>query len=788
MSRRSLARRSASLVATVALALAARGTPVRLDIPAQSTAHALIALSRQTSIELLFVYSDLKHARSPVLHGEFEPADALVRLLAGTGYAARVSSEGKFYIVADRAAPAPTVARATRPAGVAAAPAVVDSEPVKLADYVVTPSRFGISEDLAPRAATFTHDEIARLPQLGEDVFRAIARVPGLSGSDFSAKFWVRGAANDKILTRLDGNTLIEPFHLKDLGGALSVIDLETVSRLDLITGGFTSEYGDRLAGVMLLETDRPVASRPRTTLGLSLMGARGTSRGTFADGRGAWLASLRLGYPDVSLEIANAEELTPRYHDAFAKVEYDLDANHTLAVSVLSSRDRLRYLNPNDSTMLASHYRDDYAWLRWQARFGAGVSADTALGVAALAWNRSTRPTPGASGSNLLHNLDDQRRLDQLTLRQDWTVESGAGTLFRAGFEAARGSATYRYGSTVDSLRAVNGVAVVDRVTRDLARDADGRSFGIYAAWRQRLGEHVVAETGLRQDRQSWTGGGGLSPRVNLAAHYGATTLRAAWGVYRQAQGLHDLPVRDGETTFQTGERATHVVLGLDRVLRPGLVARAEVFQRRVADPLAHWENLVNPLRLAGELEYDRVRLAPTAGRAQGAEASLRGTGPRLRWSASYAWTRAEEALGGRWLPVARDQRHTVTLDGTWSPNARWDFSAAWQYRSGWPTTHFIYDTASLNNGGTLFTPRLLAPLGARLPGYHRLDLRVTRIWRGPSSTVRAFIDLFNVYGAGNVFRYDARIEGAGTTFRITRTPQKSLPLLPSAGVQWDF
>ena len=32
----------------------------------------------------------------------------------------------------------------------------------------------------------------------------------------------------------------------------------------------------------------------------------------------------------------------------------------------------------------------------------------------------------------------------------------------------------------------------------------------------------------------------------------------------------------------------------------------------------------------------------------------------------------------------------------------------------------------------------------------------------------MRAFIDLFNVYGAGNVFRYDARIEGAGTTFRV--------------------
>lgn len=775
-------------LASAALALTAFASPVRVDIPAQSTARALIALSRQTSIELLFVYSDLKAAQSPALHGEFEPAEALARLLAGTRYAARVSPQGKFYIVRDHGAAAPTVARATRPVEATSSGLAVESETVRLADYVVTPSRFGISEDLAPRAATFTHDEIARLPQLGEDVFRAVARVPGLSGSDFSAKFWIRGAANEKVLTRLDGNTLIEPFHLKDLGGALSMIDLETVSRLDLLTGGFTSEYGDRIAGVMLMETDRPVAPRRQTTLGLSVMGARGTSRGTFADGRGAWLASVRLGYPDVSLEIANAEELTPRYHDAFAKAEFDITPDHTLSVSVLSARDRLRYLNPNDLTTLHSRYRDDYAWLRWQARFGAGVSADTTLATAALDWNRTTRTVPNRSGVLLRRDLDDRRTLRQVTLRQDWSVETGPRTLLRAGFEAARGSATYRYDSIREDYRAQNGVAVIDRAVRDLDRDADGNTFGLYAAWRQRVGGPLVAETGLRYDRQSQAGGAGLSPRVNLAANFGATTLRAAWGVYRQAQGLHELPVRDGETAFQPAERATHLVLGVDRVLRPGVVLRAEVFERRVDHPLAHWENLVNPLRLAGEIEYDRVRLAPSAARARGAELSLRGTGARLRWSASYAWTRAEEEFAAGWLPVARDQRHTLMLDGTWSPNERWDVSAAWQYRSGWPITDYTYDAAPLLNGGTLFTPRLGPAFAERLPGYHRLDLRVTRIWRGPHATVRAFVDLFNVYGASNGFRRNASIQGAGTTFRIVRSLEKSLPLLPSAGVQWDF
>lgn len=769
-------------------AAALSAAPVRLDLPAQDAARSLMVLTRQSDLEVVFLYEDLKRVQSPALRGEFEPEQALERLLAGTGFAARAATAGRFVVV-PAARPAPR--RERRAVSVEAAmtvPADADTPPVRLESFVVTPSRFGITENLSPRTATFTHDEVARLPQLGEDVLRAVSHVPGLAGSDFSAKFWVRGAPFEKVLTRLDGGTLIEPFHMKDLGGALSVIDLETVARLDLITGGFTAEFGDRLAGVLLMETDRPVDSRPRTTLALSLMGARGTNRGTFAEGRGAWVVSGRLGYPDLSLEMADAEELTPRYHDAFAKVEYDVTPDHTLAVAMLHSRDRMQYLHLNDRIAQDSRTRDDYAWLRWQGAFGERVRADTVLGGAWLGWNRASRRVPGGGGIQTERRLDDRRRLAQASLRQDWTVQFGDAALLRAGFEIAHADMEYRFDSRHETLRGVNGTVVIDSATRAIDHAVGGRTAGLHASWRQRIGSRVVVEPGLRFDRASHgPDSAGVSPRLNVAANFGPTTWRAAWGVYRQAPGVHELPVMDGETRFAATEEARQFVFGVDRRVRPGLALRAEYFQRTVDRPRPHWENLVNPLRIAGELDFDRVRLAPTDARARGVELSLRGTGERTRWSASYAWARAEEELAGRWRPVIRDQRHTFRLDGTWSPNERWDFSAAWQFRSGWPTTAYSYRIVPLN-AGALYEPQLGEPLAERLPSYHRLDVRVTRIWRRPRSTVRVFVDVFNAYGARNPFRYDVRLRGTATQIDQVREVERSLPILPSAGVQWDF
>ena len=118
---------------------------------------------------------------------------------------------------------------------------VVTEPPVKLAEFVVAPSRFGVADIATTVAASLTASELEVLPQVGDDLFRSIARLPGLAADDVSAQFWVRGAPHSEVLARLDGVDLLEPFHLKDVDGALSIVDPAIIRWLDLSTGGVSA-------------------------------------------------------------------------------------------------------------------------------------------------------------------------------------------------------------------------------------------------------------------------------------------------------------------------------------------------------------------------------------------------------------------------------------------------------------------------------------------------------------------------------------------------------------------
>ena len=655
--------------------------------------------------------------------------------------------------------------------------------PTKLAEVVVTPSRFGVADTATSVAATLTARELEVLPQIGDDLYRSIARLPGLAADDVSARFWVRGAPQGELLARLDGVDLIEPFHLKDVDGALSIIDPATIRWLELSTGGFAAEHGDKLAGVLTMETKSE--ARPLTTLSLSLTGVGGLKQGAFAGGRGRWMVSARRGYPDLALRVSGRDDrISPRYYDLTAKVEYDLAPTHTVSLHLLHAGDGFRYDRINLPS-LSSSYASDYAWARWRGAFGPNVK-----GEAVVSWTRSEWNRDGTGRSDgFPFSLHDRRQMDLAALRQDWSYQLGETAILRAGFDAKTGGADYDYNLSHQRTAVSNGNQVVqtDRVATQLARD--GQAYGPFVSAKVRPLRALVVEPGLRFDRHDYTGDSAWSPRLNAALTLGRATVRAAWGDYRQSQGLHEISVADGERTFQRGERAEHRVLGVEYPVARAVALRVEAYERLTTRPRPRWENLDNIYDLFPEAQTDRVLLTPTEARARGVEVLLssRGASP-LRWNASYALARTEEQIAGQWRPRARDQRHTFYTDATYVLNPRWEFSAAWHFHTGWPTTDVVYSLAPLTNGRRLLVSANGPVYGVRLPDYHRLDLRATRRFKLRHGEVRAFVDIFNVYDRTNLLGYDHRVTVTGTQVTDTRKTRDQLPLLPSIGVSWQF
>lgn len=633
-----------------------------------------------------------------------------------------------------------------------------------LADIVVTPGRSALRGRAIQSQATLSTEDLAVLPQLGEDLYRAITRLPGMASSEYTARFWLRGAPEQELLVRLDGVDLVEPFHLKDFDGALSIIDATTIGRLDLTSGGFTSEYGDRLTGVLDMETVHPSAERTRHSIGLSVASVRLASQGGVRNGRGEWLVAARRGYLDLGLKlIGNDIQLSPRYYDVSAKVASRLGTAHRVSLHLLRAGDAVDFTD-DFGRILESRYGSTFVWGTWEAQVEDAIHARTVVALSRLAWNRhgDARSIP------LDYLIDDIRSARTLSLRQDWEAGAGERVLLKGGFELKSLAGRYDY-------QADQAVAP----PRDIQLSPSGHALGAYLAFRTRPLRPVTIEIGARGDRQSYVDEASVAPRLNAAMEIApGAMIRAAWGAYSQAPGIHQIQVQNGDEAFRPAERATQLAAGLERVFASGVVLKLEGYDRRYSHLNPLQVNLGNGSAVFPEAESDRRSFPRSGGRARGVEVLVqRREGRRLDWAGSYAYAEAADHLEGEAgsVPRARDQRHTLYLDLAYTPGPLWTVSLAWQAHSGWPYT--ARSTSGL--------PGFEEFNGERLPTYHRLDARITRQVAVRRGALRLYLDIFNLYNRANPRGYSYGEDEDGLT-RVVADNQ--LPFLPTIGLNWDF
>ena len=662
---------------------------------------------------------------------------------------------------------------------------------VALAAVRVSPGQFGVMETSAGTPHTLSREEIRTNPQLGEDVFRAVNKLPGLSSNDLSAKFFVRGGAGSELYVSLDGVELYEPFHLKDIDAALSIVDVESIGGIDLSTGGFSAEYGDRLTGVFRMSSIQPPAAGARHAVGLSVTNLRGMSQGGFAGGRGGWVVSARRGYLDLALRLTNADDsVKPRYYDAFAKVQYDIGANQRIAAHVLHAGDKMRYLSADDPSIYSA-YGSTYGWVTWDVGIGNKVSSTAVASVSRLTWDRSGKESD--QNHVQLMSIEDNRSFDVAALRQDfkWSISDRA--LVRFGGEIKHENAKYDYLSWVRSGSRDEGQLVFAFDSIASAISPSGNQLGAYAAQRVAFSRFVV-EGGLRFDHQTNQGGASqVSPRISASWNVtDGTTIRTAWGHYFQSQPLFELQTQDGISDFAQAELAEHRVIGIEQRLPFGIEGRLEAYQRLISRQHPRFVNALNSLEVFPEITSDRIRIAPGAGEARGIEFLLRPSSRRsFDWSATYALASIEDDIAGRRVPRAIDQRHTFSADVSYrAPTGKWRVSAGWLYHSGWPytPTHFRTDTIFTSGNQALLniSDRLGELNSGRLPSYYRLDFRATRYMEFRGSRIAVFADIFNALNRENARGFDYDLEF--NPIRIVRVIDTQVPRLPTLGVTWEF
>lgn len=678
----------------------------------------------------------------------------------------------------------------------------LDTPQNDLEDIIVVASNYRLLTNAVSGAQYMTREEVDRIPHLADDLHRAARRLPGIAAGDVSAGLHVRGGTQDETFLMIDGLELYDPFHLKDLGGVFGIIDSNIIDSMDILSGGYTAEYGDRLSGIINADT-LAINETGETSLGVSFINAFARTQNSFDDGRGRWLLSVRRGYLDWLFAEASTgtTEFTPRYWDILGKMEYDVTGNTTVTANFLFAKDDMKVVDDtgDDVGLSDGTSASAYGWVTFDTNWNENLASTTMAWAGGLERDRIAFISENGffNGQPIAlrdATLDDKRDMEFFGIRSDWSYIWGNDTMLKWGVDARYLEANYDY----DLQSVISHPFWVDQPvdnSRSVVANPEGNELGAYLAVRRWLTEPLLAEVGVRWDKQTYTDlddDDQVSPRINFLYQLRpATQLRAAWGRYYQSQGIHKLQVEDGVDTFFPAERADHLVLGLSHHYPSGLSARVEAYRKDYDNLRPRYENVLDPLEIIPEGLPDRVMINPDSAEARGIEFLLKqSSNPVFNWWVGYAWSEVYDTIDGVDVPRSWDQRHAVNTMLNWRWQ-KWNWNLSGTYHTGWPTTAISFE-ADLNPDGTLndvdvvFGPRN----EERLNDYYRLDTRLSRDVAFEKSELTYYIEVYNLFDRKNRCCVDGlgvNVFADGSTQTIIQY-DNGMDRLLSFGVTWTF
>lgn len=667
----------------------------------------------------------------------------------------------------------------------------VQLDPAKpeIENITVSASRYEISRDISTSRFDFDRSSIETLPDVGEDPLRATHRLPGAAASGVSARTHFRGGEEAETGIILNGQRLFDPFHVRDYQNVFSTVDSRAIDGVEVYTGGFPVRYGDRLSGVVLMESLD--LTRPRhTEVGISVFNTSFLTAGRNADSTTNWLFSARRGNLDLVIDKKFGQ---PNYYDVFSQVSTWLTPNTRLSGNALFADDQVVVVtetDPDEIEEARSRTRNAQFWVALENRWSDILTSSTVLSVSSFS-NRRVGHTDDVE--KVVSDVTDIREVDQIGVRQDWSLLSSENHLLRWGFALEHNEAQYDYAGHAQffGLKAIFE-NVPDTIDRELSAAPSGPRYSFYMSDKWKAAAGTILEFGLRWDDQTYTelpSGSQLSPRFSVLHALGPKTeIRFSWGRYYQSQGIHELQIEDGVNRFFRAQRADHIIVGINRRLGKNHSVRVELFQKDMADLRPRFENLYDPLALIPELQPDRVRIAPSAGRARGLELSINRAGQALSWWASYSLAEVTDTVDGVEVPRSWDQRHSLQAGLNWNVN-NWDLSVAAHVRSGWPTTSLALEEI-IGPGGESEFVAVPGPRNAeRIPGFSSIDARVSRTFDVARGTITVFAEVSNLLDRQNICCYDYDLEtDANDNEFLEYSTDTWLPLLPAVGFLWEF
>jgi len=652
----------------------------------------------------------------------------------------------------------------------------------QLKEVTVKSDYFNKSPEDIISVRSLNYEEIRRAPGGFEDVIRALSVLPGVAQADAGRNdLIVRGGAPSENLYLVDGIEVPNINHFGSqgaTGGPLSYVNLDFVKDVTFSTGGFASQYGDKLSSVLKIDLrdgrkDKigGKATVSASQFGLNLEGPVSSNSN--------FLFSARRSYLDFIFKAAGFG-FVPEYYDVLSKYNYEPDAKNSFSFLFVGAFDYVKYFNDtqnkrfDNARVLGSDENQYVTGLTYRHLFSNGffrvilsrnyvdyntLQKDTLLNPV---FQNKSRESEDKLKAELVFRMSSN---NEISLGADMSYIRFKADIFFPDFRTT-------FGETLP--------------INNLHTNKDYTKAAVYLNHNMLFFDKLRTNIGVRADyfdpldKKLY-----FSPR--FAASYALTELtdiNFSAGIYYQAPSYIWLAA-GAPNDYLKDIRVNQYVLGIDHKVTQDAVVKIEGYYKKYSDYPASLTRTYLVLANTGagysgsDDNYSSFGLEPLTsggkGFARGVELSFQKKFSDVPYYGILSLTYNQSkytALDGVERTGSYDQTWIFNVSGGYKIDNYWEIAAKFRYATSKPYTPFNPDgTQSISEYNT-----------ERLSPNHSLDLRVDRRWYFEKWTLITYIDMQNIYGHKNEsgVRWNARNRVAETS--------TSIGLLPSIGISVEF
>lgn len=652
---------------------------------------------------------------------------------------------------------------------------------IELTNVDVTAQREEKKTETQVSMAKISVKDIERIPAIGgsADLAQYLQVLPGvIFTGDQGGELYIRGGSPIQNKVLLDGMTIYNPFHSI---GLFSVFETDVIRSVNVFTGGFSAEYGDRLSAVLDVTTRDGNKKKLSGLVGASPFLARAILEGPIKkqDATGAsisYLLNAKVSYLDqtspVLYSYVDDDGLPYSFQDFYGKLSFNSASGSRFSLFGFSFNDQAKYQQVSD-----------FKWNEYG--FGANfnlvpVGSQVLLG-GTLSYSDYDITLDEGDGK------PRESSIGGFDLTTDFTYFLKHGNV-KFGFDI---------GGFRTHLKFFNSLGLI------IEQDDNTTEFAAFVLLKYIFSEKLLFEPSLRL--QYYASLPVFSPEPRISLKYNLTNsfrIKGSAGIYTQnfistksdqdvvnlftgyltaPQG--QLDKIDGSPADNNLQSAIQAVVGVEWNVNKNLELTLEPYQK-------WFTQLININR--EKMKKSDPDFEIEEGTAYGIDFLAKYTYKRYYLWLAYSLGYVRRDNGEQVYPPHYDRRHNLNVVAAynWGKDGSWEFDVRWNFGSGFPftLTQGFYEQVNFLDGintnyttqngslGIIYDDSLNA---GRLPYYHRLDLALKKtIHISQNSDLELNASVINVYDRENIFYFDR--------VRYERVDQ--LPILPSLGATFTF